>query len=269
MKYLIINGGPRKGNTWKLVELACRQIIGDSPSSEFREIHLAKANLPFCLGCSACFREGDEHCPHHSVMNEIITGINWADGIIFATPTFNRAPTALVKNLFDHLCYMLHRPHFFTKKALVITTTGGVGAKAAAKSLAADLKGIGFNRVYLLPIVTHSWNDYSIDDKTKKQSSKVFREFCMDVESGKMHPPSAMLMIPYNLFRGMCLSNAPGTEYPTYDGIHWMDPVRAKSYYDSAIPVPLYKKPVGALFYQIGKLGGRMVSVSYKKKKEV
>jgi len=34
--------------------------------------------------------------------------------------------TALTKNLIDHLCFMLHRPCFFTKKALVVSTVGGV-----------------------------------------------------------------------------------------------------------------------------------------------
>lgn len=265
MNYLILNGSPRKGNTWKLAELARQTVTSISPAAVFQELHLAGSGLPFCLGCSACFRKGSEYCPHRSVMDEIIAKIDWADGVIFTSSVFNLAPTALVKNLFDHLCYMLHRPHFFTKKALVITTTGGVGANKTAKRLAADLKGIGFNRVYLLPASAYSWNDYVPGDGAKRRVGKVAGRFCADVESGKMHPPSTLLMIPYNLFRGMSLSSAPGTPYATYDGVHWTDPVRARRCFDPAIPVPLYKRPIGALFYQIGKLGGRLVPVSYKK----
>lgn len=265
MKYLTINGSPHKGNTWKLAELAKMQLLAADPSGEFKEIHLGNITLPFCTGCSACFRKGSEYCPHRSVMDEIVAEIDWADGIIFATSTFNAAPTALVKNLFDHLCYMLHRPYFFTKKALVITTTGGVGAKKAARSVAADLKGIGFNRVYLLSVAAHSWNDYQPGRQIIRQVDKTAERFGKDVKSGKLHAPSILLMIPYNLFRGMSLSSVPGTEYPTYDGVHWTNPVRARSYYAPAVPVPFYKRLIGEIFYRIGKLGGRMIPITYKK----
>ncbi len=33
---------------------------------------------------------------------------------------------ALLKNMFDHICFMMHRPCFFKSKALILTTTGGV-----------------------------------------------------------------------------------------------------------------------------------------------
>ncbi len=265
MKYLIINGTPHKGNTWKLVQLAKESIQLKDQLAVFDEIHLARLNLPFCSGCSVCFRLGHEKCSHHEIIGQIIDKINNADGVIFASAAYNMRETAMLKNFFDHLCFMLHRPNFFTSKALVITTAGGVGGKRAAKSISTFLKGIGFNRCYLFSVTTYSWNDYKIKDITRVKLRKVVSKFYRDILSGRLHSPSCMLLIPYNLFRGMSLAYIKGTEFETEDGLYWTEESRSKSVYDSAVHVPIYKKPIGHLFYLIGKIVGRKLVVTYKK----
>lgn len=265
MKFLIINGSPHKENTWKLVMLAKEYIQREDEYAVFDEIHLAKENLPFCCGCSACFRVGHKRCPHSGTIIKIIEAIDKADGVIFASTTYNRRETSILKNVFDHLCFMLHRPHFFKSKALVITTTGGVGGKSAAKSISSFLKGIGFNRCYLFSTASFSWNDYMVSEKTKLKLSKVASKFQKDVLSGKMHSPSYTVLIPYNLFRGMSLAYVKGTKFETQDGIYWSEEPRKKSLYDNSVSVPFYKKPFGQLFYLIGKFAGGKFIVTYRK----
>ncbi|MDR3263405.1 MAG: NAD(P)H-dependent oxidoreductase [Clostridiales bacterium] len=265
MNYLLINGSPHKGNTWILAERIKSQILALSPQAVFDEIHLTDINLPFCTGCSLCFRKGHEYCPHHKTVRDIIDKIDLSDGVIFTTSTFNMQPAALTKNLIDHLCFMLHRPYFFTKKAVVITTTGGIGANKSAKYLAGMLRGIGFNRCGELPVTSHSWNAYKVADKTAIKCAKAAKAFDNDVSSKKMHPPTASLLIFYNLMRGMGMGCVKGTEYATKDGEHWTDPVRINRFYDAAIPVPFYKKPLGALFFLMGKLSAKFITVTYRK----
>lgn len=265
MNYLLINASPHKGNTWLVVQQIRKQISALSPESVFKEIHLASLNLPFCIGCSLCFRKGHEKCPHNSAVQSVIDQIDWADGVIFASSTFNMQPTAMAKNLIDHLCFMLHRPYFFSKKGLVVTTTAGVGADKAAGYVAGTLRGLGFNRCYELPVVTASWNAYRMDDKAKKKCAAKARLFHQDVASKKLHRPSWLILIPYNLFRGMSLNYVKGTEYEYADGAHWTDPVRAKSFYGPSVPVPFYKRAFGQLFYGIGRMAGRFMTVTYKK----
>lgn len=265
MNYLIINGSPHKGNTWKIVELAKGNIQVKDKHAVFNEIHLAEVDLPFCCGCSACFRLGHEKCPHNEIIRKIIEMINNADGVIFASTAYNMRETSMLKNLFDHLCFMLHRPHFFKSKALVITTTGGVGGKTAAKSISSFLKGIGFNRCYLFSVASYSWNNYKINEKTKSKLIKIADKFYRDILSGRLHSPSCMLLIPYNLFRGMSLAYVKGTEFETQDGVYWTEECRKKGVYDSSVHVPFYKKPIGQLFYIVGKFAGRKIMVTYKK----
>ena len=265
MKYLIINGSPRKCNTWKVVEAVKDNIIRLDETAAFNEIHLAKENLPFCCGCSNCFRLGHEKCPHSDTIMRIIKAMEDADGVIIASTTYFRRETSILKNLFDHLCFMTHRPHFYSSKALVITTTAGVGGRAAAESISSFLKSIGYNQCYLFSTASFSWNDYKINDKTKSKLCKVTDKFYKDVSSRKLHSPSCMLLIPYNLFRGMCISYVKGTEFETQDGVYWTDECRKKGVYDSSVFVPFYKKLFGQLFYLIGKLAGRKIMITYKK----
>lgn len=267
MKILIINGSAHKGNTWKLVEQAKHYLEKLNSEIEFEQIHLIKEKLPFCIGCSNCFRIGHEKCPHYSIVGRIIEKIENADGMIFASTTYNMRETALLKNLFDHLCFMLHRPHFFRSKALIITTTGGVGGRNSAKSISSTLKGIGFNRCLLFSKATFSWNAYEPNARTLKALKKIVHKFYNDVNSKKLHSPDISLLIPYNLFRGMSLAYVPGTEYETQDGVYWTENCRKKSVYAPEIKVPFYKKIVGFVFYGIGKMAGRMkgMKVTYRK----
>lgn len=267
MRILIINGSAHKGNTWKLVEQAKAELWELDSKTEIKEIHLIEEKILFCTGCSNCFRLGHEKCPHYSIIGKIIEEMEDADGIIFASTTYNMTETALLKNLFDHLCFMLHRPHFFHSKALIITTTGGVGGNKAAKSIKSMLRGIGFNRCYCFSRPTFSWNAYKPDSRTLGILKKKVNKFYRDVKSKKLHSPATILLMPYNLFRGMSLAYAPGTEYETKDGVYWTEEERKNKVYDLHVKVPFYKRIVGHIFYGIGKMAGKMkrMRVTYKK----
>ena len=265
MKYLVINGSARKGNTWKLAEMLKNNIAQISPESCFEDIQLIDLELPFCTGCSLCFRKGHQYCPHYSIMKTIIDKVDECDGLIFSVTTFNMQPTALTKNLIDHFCFMLHRPRFFNKKAIVISTVGAIGGKKTVKYLSSTLKGLGFNRCYRLLLSSYSWNDYHLDEKAKRKCKQLARKFHKDVSSSKIYAPSFAVLIPYNLFRGMGIWYAKGTEYETEDGAYWTKPQRAKYVYDSSIPVTLIKRLFGNALFHLGRIAGKFVTVTYKK----
>ncbi|WP_455716205.1 flavodoxin family protein [Anaerosporobacter sp.] len=239
MKYLVINGSPHKGNTWKLVEYAVSYVKELDKYAEFS--------------------------PHREKVDVVYNDMGWADGLILCSTTFNMRETALLKNLIDHFCYLMHRPHFFTKKALFITSVGGVGAKGAVKSITGSLAAIGFNRCYSYRVGTASWNVYKPNEKVKKQLRKVSEKFCEDVKGKKMHYPKSNLLIPYNLFRGMGRYYAPGTEYEAADGVYWTEKKRVARAYDKGIPLHLYQRVIGGIFCFIGKTAGKYMVVTYKK----
>ncbi len=266
MRYLLLNGTPHTGNTWRVVGLLREQILRLFPNADFEEIHLKDINLPYCTGCSNCFREGPDACPHRVTMDPLIQKIESCDGLIFAVTTFNRMPNAMAKNFIDHLCYMLHRPYFFRAKALVVSTTGGVGARKAVGYVAGTFRGMGFNSCYGLPLSSHSWNNIKIDEKLKEKCRKTAVRFHSDVSSGILRIPSFMTMIPYNMFRGMGRAYVRGTPFAMEDGVFWSSPERMNQVYDQAVTIrnPL-KRGWGQLFFGIGLLAGKMIPITYKK----
>lgn len=265
MKILLLNATPHKANTWRAMCAVRDAITREDPAVEFEEVHLYELGLPFCTGCSLCFRKGHRFCPHAGVTLPLLEKMEESDGLVLGVTTFNLAPNALAKNLLDHWCFMLHRPHFFQKKALVVSTTGGVGAGRAVTYTAGTLRGIGFNRCYELPLVSSSWNDYRPGLKALKRIASAARRFYLDLASGRTAPVSAELLIPYNLFRGMGLACVSGAPYETEDGVFWSDPARARTVYDPSVPVPFYQKPIGHLFYQLGKFAGKKLTITYRK----
>lgn len=146
-----------------------------------------------------------------------------------------------------------------------MSTTAGTGAKEAVKYIAGMLRGLGFNKCYEFPVTSYSWNSYCLNDKIKYKCTKLAKKFHSDVASKKIHAPRWLILIPYNLFRGMGLSYVKGTEYEYMDGTHWSDPIRTKKVYDRSIPVPFYKKPFGSLFYIIGKAMPKFITITYRK----
>lgn len=120
------------------------------------------------------------------------------DGVIFAVSCFQGAIPAIAKNLTDHLAFLIHRPRYFDKKALIISTTGGVSANSVTQSLANTLPGWGFNKCYQLPIVALSWNDYKPSEKHINKAYKISKSFYADLKSRKLHSPKIGVLIPFS-----------------------------------------------------------------------
>lgn len=118
MKILIFNGGPHKGNTWRLTQIAKRYIQKIDKTVQFCEVHLSDIDIPFCTGCSNCFRKGHKTCPHHNKMQPIIDMIEECDAVIFSIPCFQGHLPGIMKNFTDHMAFMLHRPRYFKRRLL-------------------------------------------------------------------------------------------------------------------------------------------------------
>lgn len=145
----------------------------------------------------------------------------------------------------------------------MLTLAGAVTTSAVSSAF----KGIGFNRCYSFAKASFSWNAYTPDDKTNVALSRNVKKFYKDIASGRLYSPSVMLLMPYNLFRGMSLAYVLGTEYETEDGIYWTDEKRKKKVYALEVKVSWWKKPIGQMLYWIGKLAASMKSmtVTYRK----
>jgi len=263
IKILIINGSPHKGNTWALVEIIKKRMQELSDSViVFDEVHLMEVGLSLCTGCSLCLIKGDKNCPHHTEVQELINKIEENDAIIIASPCYANHVSALIKNFIDHLSYNIHRPRFFTKKMLALSTAGGTGSKNCTKYLRETFMSWGFNRGYEFPVISNSYGGYEPPQNVVAKCKRMTEKFYIDVSGGKLYPPTLVSLLVYNIFRGM---SHVGTVGEFYDNEYWEKTGLIHVAYAKEIPLPLYKRFLGNIIYFFAKQMGGNTKITYSK----
>ena len=157
MKILVVMGSPRKGHTYRAVQRIEELMRGRlSPGEEltFSYLMLADAGLAECRGCFNCFTWGEERCPIHDEAAAIEAQMEEADGVVFASPVYGMNVTGLYKTFVDRFAYIFHRPRFFGKTALLVTTTGMLGAKDVLKYMDLVATVWGFEVAHRAGLVT-------------------------------------------------------------------------------------------------------------------
>lgn len=196
---MVIHGSARRGNTYKATKMVMDNLsrLG---GVEFDEVFLHDLKLPFCRGCFNCILTGEKYCADSAKIADLEARILAADALVLAAPIYILQINAETKNLLDHFAYRFHRPLFFSKKALVITTTAGAGAKKGTGFMKQTLLFMGFNRVHSLAITCNS--DVLPDTlKIKAQINRASRDFLEDLASARIHPPTLFQTAIYNAFR--------------------------------------------------------------------
>jgi len=152
-KILIIMGSPRKGNTFQACE-ELREILEQELPVEFEYLWLKDVNLQPCKGCLACFSRGEDRCPNRDDASLIEQKMHEADGVVFASPVYGMNVSGLMKTFIDRLSYVFHRPRFFDKKVLLLTTAGVIGNDEVLKYLDTVARIWGFEVAGKLGLVT-------------------------------------------------------------------------------------------------------------------
>ncbi len=244
MKIVILYGSPRKGDTYEIVDKVKSELNDlSSVSLEIDEVFLTDYDYGFCKGCYNCFEFGEDKCPHYNQINPIIDKIKACDGLIVTSPVYVLHVTAMLKNFFDHMAYFYHRPYFFTKKALAVSSTGGAGVKGVLSYMEEDLENMGFNKVYKIGL-TNARRD---DEKLEKEIKKVSKKFYDDVANGKTYSPSFKRLTMFNVWRAMnSKSTALKADYEYWEitGLKYHE-------FSPTIKLPLIKKAYAKLLHSI------------------
>lgn len=123
MKIVVVNGSPRKGNTYTAINSFCE---GASKLNEIEIIEANKLNIKGCQGCGAC--ECYKGCVANDDTNTTIDKLVAADMIVWATPVYWWGMTAQIKTVIDK-CYC-RGAHLKGKKIGIIIVGGStLGSK--------------------------------------------------------------------------------------------------------------------------------------------
>jgi multimeric flavodoxin WrbA len=175
MKIVAIIGSPRKGNTYKTIQLV-EQIHKDIVDCEYEYIFLKDINLLPCKGCFVCISNGEEFCPLKDDNEWLSRRIEDADGVIVSSPNYAANVTSLMKNYIDRNAYICHRPKFFGKKFMLVVSSGStMGIRAASKALSILVSGGKI--VSRLHVITSPSLSSSQKKKEELKIRKVSKQF--------------------------------------------------------------------------------------------
>ena len=185
MRIVLIHGQNHKGSSYHIGKMIADTISGKKEVSEF---FLPRDLNHFCLGCYQCI-ENDENCPFYSEKAVIMKAVEAADLLIFTTPTYCLRASAPMKSFMDltFTYWMSHRPRksMFSKKAVVVSTAAGSGAKSATKDVATALFywGVPYIKSYGIAVQAMNWD--MVRAKNKEKIQKDVARLAKKLSNGK------------------------------------------------------------------------------------
>jgi multimeric flavodoxin WrbA len=230
MNILAICGSQRKGNTFQVLN----SIHEKFPDIDFEILMLIDMNLKDSYGCYACINLGPERYPLNDDRDLILEKMEEADGVIFASPTNTRNITALMKKFMDKLGYIAHRPYFFDKYAMFVSTCKGFGADLANEYMSSNIGQYGFNVVSSLDLYISTKSEAE-KKYNEDQIIQAFTEFISAIKKGDRFKPELGDLVYFHIFKAI-------SELNKKEGIADYEYYKDKTGYYYDVEVPFYKK---------------------------
>ncbi|MEN6329034.1 MAG: NAD(P)H-dependent oxidoreductase [Methanobacteriaceae archaeon] len=258
MKILAIIGSPRKGNSYKLTRLIEERLKNKGPI-DFEYLFLKNTNLATCIGCHQCIKKGENSCPLSDDRDFILTRMKEADGVIFVSPVYMFTITALMKNFVDHLAFLVHRPVFFNKPAMIFIHRGDMFPDSI-KYMERVVRSWGFSTVARLGIPDPD----DLTPKSRKKSLKSLEtetdKFFTALERGKLPSPSMYDLLSFRVWK--INAQALKKDFPA-DYKYWEEhKLFDKDYYYDA-PINPLKKVIARLLEPLVRLFMRRTFQGY------
>lgn len=198
MKIIAICGSPRKGNTYSVLNT----IKDYFPDIDYKILMLKDLHFEMCKGCYSCVLRGEDKCPLKDDRDMLIREMTEADGVIFASPVHSHMVSGLMKNFFDRFGFLAHRPRFFSKFAISLTTGSGYGAEFAIQYMDKMASVYGFN---MAPGLDLNVRPGKVKEEDKQNNEKktidAFRVLLSRIEEGKWTKPTMNFLVPFQIFK--------------------------------------------------------------------
>ena len=197
MKIVMIHGQNHLGSTYHIGKILSEKL---ESSAQIKEFFLPRDLNHFCLGCYSCI-DDEKKCPFYEEKKIIGDAMEEADVLIFTTPNYCMGPTASMKAFIDLFFqyWIIHRPRksMFTKKAVVISTTAGVGTSRAIQTVKRALAywGVPYIKTYGKALQASSWQEVSQKNKDKIQ--KDMTKLAHKIKKDKCGKPSLYILFMF------------------------------------------------------------------------
>lgn len=175
MKVTVLYGNPRRGTTWRLVQLFLEGLEG----AETREFFLPGDFGETCVGCMRCITDGEECCPHREKLSPILAALKEAELVVLASPVYVMGMTGAMKCLCDHLAWQwtVHRPDqaMFSKVGVAVSTAAGPCTGKTCRDLRQQFFYWGVPRTFSWGEAVGGGWDYMSEEKKSRAERKARR----------------------------------------------------------------------------------------------
>ena len=222
MKTVIINGQNHKGSTYNIGIMLAEKLARDDEITEF---FLPRDLNHFCLGCYSCMKD-ITLCPYYDEKKIIADAMEEAELLIFTSPNYCMLPSAPLKAFIDlfYQYWIPHRPqaNMFKKKAVVISTTAGMGAGNVCSQLKRTLAywGVPYIKKYSVAVQATGWKDVS--QKKKDKIEKDITALAKRVKKARVGKPSPYIRFMFGMM-ALTKKNPDDPESKHWQGQGWLD----------------------------------------------
>jgi hypothetical protein len=180
----------------------------------------------------------------------LIQKIENSDGVVFATPNYALQVTAIMKNFFDRLAFVFHRPRFFHKTLMGIVTQGAYGGRNIVKYLESIGEWWGFSIAKGFYVTTISPRTTAEQAEITKQAVKAARRFYKSLTCKRSYSPSLFRFMIFRMVRSMykAVPNEELKDYCYFRDKGWLE---SSFYYPASVGI--IKKIFGRLIESMGR----------------
>lgn len=236
MKVTAILGSPRKkGDCFHVIQMI-QESFSRVDNTQIEYINLNDIGLGFCKSCILCYTKGEQYCPHKEITTMLMDKMLESDIVIFACPVYEQHVTALMKNFYDNFSFLFHRPRFFDKKAILVSSTGGTGLKGTLNYMKMNAMGWGFQIAGTIGVCGDT---LKTDSSYKKEVQKNIDHLIDGIDKKKETSPTLYQLA---LFRAMQSKVSAGAKkkYIAYE--YWKERGWLEKRYYTNTKMNLFKK---------------------------
>ena len=169
MKIAVLNGSPRKENTYAMAEAF--KEGAEAAGHEVEILNVAKMKIAGCLACEYCHTKGEGKCVQRDDMDTVIEAYKSSDLIVFASPIYYFGLTAQIAAAIQRV-YCIGKPA--AKKAALLLSAGSPNPFTGAISTYKDI--LAFTGIEDAGIITASGEE----NKSEAKLAEI-REFAKNL----------------------------------------------------------------------------------------
>ncbi len=262
MKILLINSSYRiNGNTSRIISIFEEKFIKLSEELglciETEKVHLAHYKINICRGCRVCFDKGEDKCPLGDDLLNIYDKMMQADGYVVASPVYVEDVNGIMKNWMDRMAFNSHRPAFFGKNVMLVTTSGVQSSNHSLKTMQTAFNTWAMNVICKMKFRLGALSEMEeIKSKYDESISRISKSFVQGIEKKSAEKPSLYSLIVFTVQQTCWLKNQQYKD--TFDYKYWEE----KKWLENGCAFYFPQKS-NALKVKIAKIIGKVVAAFF------